>query len=212
MEQDDTPKMITMKTATQIKFDTIIKEGLTSLLKPLSFKKKALNYYRQLAEVGHIINIQKSSYGDRDNIRFRINIGIFEPKFWLGYYDFKHTGQVPDYPTITVCIIRKTINNLRGRNHLWYEVDENTNEQELIKRLQEDIQQYILPFFKQYNSVEKIFYSADSIFPPFGALVFYGAHGYTEKAQKEYDKFLKDINPLAERILKAYAKKYSLNV
>ncbi len=100
-----------MKTDTQIKFDTIIKEGFTPLLKPLSFKKKALNYYRRLAEVGHIINIQKSSYGDRDHIKFRINIGIFEPKFWLGYYDFKHTGQVPDYPTEPVCLIRKTIND-----------------------------------------------------------------------------------------------------
>ena len=171
-----------------------------------------MNYYRRLAEVGHIINIQKSSYGDRDNIRFRINIGTFEPKFWLVEYDFKHTGQVPDYPTEPVCIIRKTIKDLRGRKELWYEVDENTNEQELIKRVQEDIQQYILPFFKQYNSVEKIFYSADSIFPPFGALVFYGEHGYIEKAQKEYNELLKDVNPLAERTLKGYAKKYGLNI
>ena len=201
-----------MKTNTQIKFDMIIKEGFTPLLKPLSFKKKALNYYRQLSEVGHIINIQKDRYSHRNHIRFRINIGIFEPKFWAVRYDFKHTGQVPDYPTEPVCLIRKTINKLRGRNDLWYEVDENTNEQELIKRVQEDIQQYILPFFKQYDSVEKIFYSADSIFPSFGALVFYGEHGYIEKAQKEYNELLQGVNPLAERTLKGYAKKYGLNI
>ena len=201
-----------MKTNTQIKFDTIIKEGFTPLLKPLSFKKKALNYYRQLSEVGHIINIQKDRYSHRNHIKFRINTGIFEPKFWAVRYDFKHTGQIPDYPTEPVCLIRKTINKLRGRNDLWYEVDENTNEQELIKRVQEDIQQYILPFFKQYDSVEKIFYSADSIFPSFGALVFYGEHGYIEKAQKEYNELLKDVNPLAERTLKGYAKKYGLNI
>ena len=201
-----------MKTNTQIKFDTIVKGGFTPLLKPLSFKKKALNYYRQLSEVGHIINIQKDRYSHRNHIKFRINIGIFEPKFWAVRYDFKHTGQVPDYPTEPVCLIRKTINKLRGRNDLWYEVDENTNEQELIKRVQEDIQQYILPFFKQYDSVEKIFYSADSIFPSFGALVFYGEHGYIEKAQKEYNELLQGVNPLAERTLKGYAKKYGLNI
>ena len=201
-----------MKTNTQIKFDTIVKEGFTPLLKPLSFKKKALNYYRQLSEVGHIINIQKDRYSHRNHIKFRINIGIFEPKFWAVRYDFKHTGQVPDYPTEPVCIIRKTINDLRGRKELWYEVDENTNKQELIKRVQEDIQQYILLFFKQYDSVEKIFYSADSIFPPFGALVFYGEHGYIEKAQKEYNELLQGVNPLAERTLKGYAKKYGLNI
>ena len=201
-----------MKTNTQIKFDTIVKGGFTPLLKPLSFKKKALNYYRQLSEVGHIINIQKDRYSHRNHIKFRINTGIFEPKVWEVRYDFKHTGQIPDYPTEPVCLIRKTINKLRGRNDLWYEVDENTNEQELIKRVQEDIQQYILPFFKQYDSVEKIFYSADSIFPSFGALVFYGEHGYIEKAQKEYNELLQGVNPLAERTLKGYAKKYGLNI
>ena len=71
-----------MKTDTQIKFDTIIKEGFTPLLKPLSFKKKALNYYRQLSEVGHIINIQKDRYSHRNHIKFRIKIGIFEPKVY----------------------------------------------------------------------------------------------------------------------------------
>ena len=113
-----------MKTDTQIKFDTIVKEGFTPLLKPLSFKKKALNYYHQLSEVGHIINIQKDRYSHRNHIKFRINIGIFEPKFWAVRYDFKHTGQVPDYPTEPVCLIHKTINKLHGRNDLYCEVDE----------------------------------------------------------------------------------------
>ena len=106
----------------------------------------------------------------------------------------------------------KLLTILRGRKDLWYEIHNYTDEQKLIKEIQEDIQQYILPFFKQYNSLEKIFYSADSIFPPFGALVFYGEHGYIEKAQKEYNELLKDVNPLAERTLKGYAKKYGLNI
>ena len=208
--------MITMKTDTQIKLDTIVKEGFTPLLKPLSFKKKALNYYRRLAEVGHIINIQKSSYGDRDHIRFRINIGIFEPKFWLGYYDFKHTGQVPDYPTEPVCLIRKTINDLRGRKDLWYEIHNYTDEKKLIKEIQKDIQQYILPFFDQLDSVEKIFSALEKdpylLDMPFAPLIFYGEYGKAEKAQAVYNELLKDVNPLAERTLKGYAKKYGLNI
>jgi len=106
----------------------------------------------------------------------------------------------------------KLLTILRGRKDLWYEIHNYTDEQKLIKEIQEDIQQYILPFFKQYDSVEKIFYSTDSIFPPFGALVFYGEYGKTEKAQKEYNELLKDVNPLAERTLKGYAKKYGLNI
>ena len=186
------------------------------MLKPLSFKKKALNYYRWLTEVGHIINIQKSSYGDRDNIRFRINIGIFEPKFWLVGYDFKHTGQVPDYPTEPDCLIRKTINDLRSRNDLWYEVTDTTNEEALIKEIQEDIQNYILPFFDQLNSVQKIFSALEKdpylLDMPFAPLIFYGEYGKAEKAQAVYNQLLQGVNPLAERTLKGYAKKYGLNI
>ena len=201
-----------MKTDIQTKFDTIVKEGFTPLLKPLSFKKKALNYYRQLSEVGHIINIQKSSYGNRDHIRFRINIGIFEPRFW----SVSHTGKVPDYPTEPICIIRKTINDLRGRKDLWYEVNDTTDEQKLIKEVQEDVQNYILPFFDQLNSVQKIFSTLEKdsklLGISFDLLIFYGEYKQKEKAQAVYNQLLQKVNPLAKPTLEGYAKKYELNI
>jgi len=201
-----------MKTDTQIKFDTIVKEGFTPVLKPLSFKKKALNYYRRLAEVGHIINIQKSSYGDRDNIKFRVNLGVFEPRFWAG----SHIGQLPDYPTEPVCLIRKTINDLRGRKDLWYEIHNYTDEQKLIKEIQEDIQQYILPFFDQLDSVEKILSALEKdsnlLGITFDLLIFYAEHGQKEKAQTVYNQLLQKVNPLAKPTLEGYAKKYGLNI
>ena len=201
-----------MKTDTQIKFDTIVKEGFTPVLKPLSFKKKALNYYRQLSEVGHIINIQKSSYGDRDNIKFRVNLGVFEPRFWAG----SHIGQLPDYPTEPVCLIRKTINDLRGRQDLWYEIHNYTDEQKLIKEVQEDIQNHILPFFDQFDSVEKILSALEKdsnlLGVTFDLLIFYAEHEKTEKAQAVYNQLLQKVNPLAKPTLEGYAKKYNLNV
>ena len=201
-----------MKTDIQIKFDTIVKEGFTPLLKPLSFKKKALNYYRQLSEVGHIINIQKSIYSHRNHIRFRINTGIFEPKFW----SVSHTGQVPDYPTEPVCLIRKTINDLRGRKDLWYEIHNYTDEQKLIKEVQEDIQNYILPFFDQLDSVQKILSALEKdstlLGISFDLLILYGEYELREKAQAVYHQLLQKVNPLAEQNLKSYAKKYGLNI
>ena len=201
-----------MKTDTQTKFDTIVKEGFTPMLKPLSFKKKSLNYYRQLSEVGHIINIQKSIYSHRNHIRFRINTGIFEPKFW----SVSHTGQVPDYPTEPVCLIRKTINDLRGRKDLWYEIHNYTDEQKLIKEVQEDIQNYILPFFDQLDSVEKILSALEKdsnlLGISFDLLILYGEYKLREKAQAVYHQLLQKVNPLAEQNLKSYAKKYGLNI
>ena len=201
-----------MKTDTQTKFDTIVKEGFTPVLKPLSFKKKSLNYYRQLSEVGHIINIQKSSYGNRDYIKFRVNLGVFEPRFWA----VSHTGQVPDYPTEPVCLIRKTINDLRGRKDLWYEIHNYTDEQKLIKEVQEDIQNYILPFFEQLDSAQKILSALEKdstlLGISFDLLILYGEYKLREKAQAVYHQLLQKVNPLAEQNLKSYAKKYGLNI
>lgn len=203
-----------MKTAAQIKFDTIIKEGFASLLKPLSFKKKALNFYRQLPGLGHIINIQKSSYGDSCNIKFRINVGVFEPRFYLAKYDFKRTGVIPDYPTEPVCLIRKTINDLRHRKDLWYEVGEGSDEQALIGEMQMNLRQYILPFLESLDSIDKIFQALekDPYLPsmPLALLVFYGEYGRTAQARAVYEGLVRDINPLAEGTLKGYAKKYKL--
>lgn len=63
-----------MNTETQEKFDRIIKESFTEILKPLGFKKKANNFYLPLEKIGHIINIQKSYYSPKDDIRFTINV------------------------------------------------------------------------------------------------------------------------------------------
>ena len=131
-------------------------------------------------------------------------------------YDFKHTGQVPDYPTEPVCLIRKTINDLRGRKDLWYEIHNYTDEQKLIKEIQEDIQQYILPFFDQLDSVEKILSALEKdsnlLGITFDLLIFYAEHGQKEKSQTVYNQLLQKVNPLAEPTLEGLAKKYGLNV
>ena len=73
-----------MKTKAEMKFDRLMKEGFHDLLKPLGFKKKASNFYLQTQDLGHIINIQKSSFYSKEKIHFAINIGIFLPQYWSG--------------------------------------------------------------------------------------------------------------------------------
>ena len=121
---------------------------------------------------------------------------------------------MPDYPTEPVCLIRKTINDLRGRKDLWYEIHNYTDEQKLIKEIQEDIQNYILPFFDQLDSVEKILSALEKdsnlLGITFDLLIFYAEHGQKEKAQAVYSQLLQKVNPLAKPTLEGYAKKYGL--
>lgn len=210
-----------MKTQAQIKFDQIVKKGFHEVLKPLGFKKKALNFYLQLADLGQIIQIQKSSYSTSFEIKFTINIGIFEPKFWLDYYDFKKTGVVPDFPTEPDCLIRKRIGQLQKTNDIWYEINENTDENALIFKMVENLKNEILPFLERLNTIEKIFQSFEneevSAEMPLGELIFYAKHGDLEKAQKKYQNLYEKTIQKDEKhpflgTLKSYAKKYGLKI
>ena len=108
----------------------------------------------------------------------------------------------------------KLLTILRGRKDLWYEIHNYTDEQKLIKEIQEDIQQYILPFFDQLDSVEKILSALEKdsnlLGITFDLLIFYAEHGKTEKAQAVYNQLLQKVNPLAKPTLEGYAKKYGL--
>lgn len=208
-----------MKTEEQIKFDTIIKKGFQEVLKPLGFKKKANNFYLQLPEVGHIIYIQKSKWNTAFEISFTINIGIFEPKFWLKHYDYKKTGVIPNFPTEPESLIRKRIGNLLQGGDIWYEINKNTDENELIQTMQNNIHQFILPYLEKYNSVEKIKIAFETeeikASAGLGALIFYAEYGFLEEAKKEYQKLYEKTmaeNPSHPflKTLKTYGEKYGL--
>lgn len=201
-----------MKTLVQIKFDNVLKKGFYEVLKPLGFKKKNNNFYLQLSDVGQIINVQKSSYSDSGHILFTINFGVFEPKFWLGEYDYKGTGILPIFPTEPDCLIRRRIGEMKGDKDIWYEILENTNEEELIEEMQKNIHQYILPFFESLNSVEKIGLELENIWVlPMYKIIFYAENGLQEKAKKVYNELLQgEVNEYFLPTLKKMGKKYHL--
>ena len=78
------------------------------------------------------------------------------------------------------------------------------------------MQQYILPFFDQLDSVEKILSALEKdsnlLGITFDLLIFYAEHGQKEKVQRVYNHLLQKVNPLAEPTLEGLAKKYGLNV
>ena len=99
---------------------------------------------------------------------------------------------------------------------MWYEVNDTTDEQKLIREVQEDIQNYILPFFDQLDSVEKILSALEKdsnlLGVTFDLLIFYVEHGQKEKTQTVYNQLLQKVNHLAKPTLEGYAKKYGLNI
>lgn len=204
-----------MKTLAELKFDRIIKEGFHEILKPLGFKKKGNNFYLQLPELGQIINIQKSAYYSKEEIHFTINTGIFIPEYWLAFYNF-HDGTLPVFPTEPECLVRKRIGNLRNQKDTWYDITEATDENLLISEMKENFEFFILPYFnslKTINQFLELIETENLLSRAYDKLIVYGEFKLSDKAQKEYEKLLKETrNPYTLESIKEYGQKYGLTM
>jgi len=202
-----------MKTETQKKFDRIIKESFIEILKPLGFKKKANNFYLQLEKIGHIINIQKSYYSTKDDIRFTINVGIFSPEYWLACFNY-HNKDVPAYPSELECMIRERISGMRGLRDIWYNITPMTDIEELITEMKYNISSFILPFFEKLNTVQKLINeleASETLLHTAAKMTFFTELKLLDKARAEYRKISKErYNPQQMVNLKDYAEKHCL--
>jgi hypothetical protein len=203
-----------VKTTAELKFDRTIKEGFQEVLKPLGFKKKANNFYLELPELGQIINVQKSAYYSKQKIHFTINTGIFIPKYWLAFYNF-HDGTLPLYPTEAQCLVRKRIGNLKNQKDIWYDIEEETDENVLINEMKENLEKYILPHFDRIKSTTQLLELIESenlLSGVLDKLILFGEFKLTEKAQTEFDYLLKKTrNPHILESVKEYGQKYGLS-
>lgn len=202
-----------MKTETQKKFDRIIKESFIEILKPLGFKKKANNFYLQLEKIGHIINIQKSYYSTKDDIRFTINVGIFSPEYWLACFNY-HNKDVPAYPSELECMIRERISGMRGLRDIWYNITPMTDIEELIAEMKYNISSFILPFFEKLNTVQKLINeleASETLLHTAAKMTFFTELKLLDKARAEYRKISKERYNSQQMVnLKDYAEKHCL--
>jgi hypothetical protein len=203
-----------MKTLSEIKFDKIISEGFHELLKPLGFKKKGNNFYLRLDTIGQIVNVQKSAFGNRDNISFTINTGIFVSVVWLAFFDKTEKG-IPEYPNEAECLIRKRIGNLRKQSDIWFEIQEHTDEQQLIEEIRINLKEFILPYFDRLISSECLLHESDNLelwLSPLIKLLLLGELKQFDKAHLEYERLLTDeTNPKTIEKVILFGQKYGLD-
>ncbi len=195
-----------MKIKPEIEFNNIVKE-IHSLLKPLNFKKKGNNFYKDYTELGHLINIQKSRWNSKEEIQFTINIGIFEPKVWLVKND---KMELPKFPKEIDCLYRERIGFLKSNFDLWYKIDNRNKETEILN----DIKEYVLPFLKNITEKNKLvkLIESEKFKNGLDKLIFFSENNEIDKAKKEYKNLLenKRIESFIQRV-KELGKKYNLD-
>jgi len=203
-----------MKSIAEAKFEKVVKDGFHATLKPLGFKKRGNNFYKQGHGIGHIINLQKSTYYSKDHIHFTINTAVFLPEYWAVFYNY-FGKPVPDYPTEPECILRQRIGELRNENDKWFDITSETDEDQMIQEMKTNLDQYILPHFGSVLSKDMLVDVLDlgtTRVNPFDKLIVFGELGHKDRAKKEFEKIVADTtrNPNFLETVKVYGKKYGL--
>lgn len=137
---------------TQCFFDDVIKD-IHAFLKPLGFKKKALNFYRLNNGFHQLIHIQKSAYNSKEEISFTMEICV----------GVAQENDSP-FPSKYDFAIRERIGRIKENQDLWYYLE--GNYPHLYERKQRfeqtrqavlnDIEKVALPFFEQMNDADKL--------------------------------------------------------
>jgi hypothetical protein len=205
-----------LKTATETKFEILITEVFTPVLKPLGYRKKANNFYKSLNGIGKIINIQKNKYSSKDHISFTINTGIFSPEYWNVTYNY-FNKPIPNYPTEPDCILRRRIGNLLNTGDIWYEINAETDIGALKTEQSRNLLTVILPYFESINSNEDILNELDKgtalTVAPITKLILLGELNMLEEAQFEYRKLLEEThNSHFQSTIKEFGRKYHLHL
>lgn len=132
-------------------FDGIVTDGVTSVLRPLGFRKSALCFHRRHKEVVQIINLQISRGSTWDETRFYVNVGLaFDDICRL------NNTEILEKPKEHDCDSRGTRDRLEGlldnAPALW-SVDINCDSKAISERLQQVFEQLAVDLSK-INSVQ----------------------------------------------------------
>ncbi len=64
------------KSPADVLFDEIVKRAVTSVLKPLGFRKSGMNFHRRHEKVIQVVNLQLSQGSSHDEKTFYVNVGV----------------------------------------------------------------------------------------------------------------------------------------
>ena len=126
------------------KFNQILKETLTPILKMNGFKKKGLNFYKVNAETQQIINFQKSHGNSTDHFTFYINCGILINDLINNQRELKTESQSD---------IRKRIRDISEYfTEDGIQLSAETDFDNLKDRISKAFQEHIVLYFKNYST------------------------------------------------------------
>ncbi|XDD45242.1 DUF4304 domain-containing protein [Leptospira sp. WS39.C2] len=133
--------------------EKIIREEIGPNLKNLGFKKKGLNWNKNLQSHVLCLNIQSSMYNTSDQSKFTINFGVFNSEAFEIFYN----KNPPDFPKEIDCFIRIRIGDLLSSyEDFWYTIDNNTEYENLRDSIENHFEHFIIPFLEKLAKIDDL--------------------------------------------------------
>lgn len=140
------------KSPTQRLYDTLLREHVRLLLKPEGFAHAGASFRRRWSDGWHVVNFQKSQWGDRHSVHFTINIGV-ACDAWTRF----ERGDPATPPSEGACPFRVRVGDfLPGDRDQWWTLDEDTNFERLTTEVVEVLRESVLPFLGKMASTKAL--------------------------------------------------------
>ena len=123
------------------KLDEIIKENIAPAMKNIGFKRKNRWFISEGPSYDKYLWIMTNRFPTRGNMDFTLDLYVM------------NRGGIP---TKDMEVANKRLGQLKEiERDYWYEISSKTNAEKLGRKVGQDIAEYILPFFDEYNKVGK---------------------------------------------------------
>ena len=194
-----------------------IESAVYAHIKPYGFKKHGRTIHRFVSgDISQVIHFQSGMPAHGMGGLLCVNLGIRIPE--CSERTFRPQAERKKYYHEYECTIRSRLGIVSGKNETWYDLHQNS--EKIIKRILDEIEQYVLPAYEVLNSREAIIAHRKD-YPLLDYLehrlilleecMIYGHLGDIEKAKELFDHYyqtaVKEYNDLLENGHKQYLKK-----
>jgi hypothetical protein len=139
------------KTNVRTRFDSLVSEVIWPLFKTKGYRKTGKNFRFYDVGWGKIVNVQKSFFGDKSDISFTINTGLYLIKADTMFESAKQERFLePD------CLVRKRIGQLKLQGDTWYNLNAQTLPEQLENQVMHDFASFVLPYLERIQSEDDI--------------------------------------------------------
>lgn len=130
--------------------DKVVKDAIAPILKSAGFKKSGRTFHRVRSESTVLVNVQASQFNDRNEGRFTINLGHYDPEIAQRLGMSALSGPPKEYQ----CTFSKRIGQLLPEgNDKWWIVTPGEDNSAISNDVTHAIQQYALPWLSRVETL-----------------------------------------------------------